>query len=140
MNNLVIEDAAIAMWRWAPEFMPHEFINKRDSGQLIICPEFMDKLHHLRRKFARPMAINSSYRTPAYNNRISKTGFKGPHTTGRAVDIRVAGDHAYALINLAFQHGFTGIGINQKGSWDGRFVHLDDLTYPEHPRPRVWSY
>jgi len=35
--------------------------------------------------------------------------------------------------------GFTGIGINQKGT--GRFLHLDLLpNLLLHPRPTVWSY
>jgi hypothetical protein len=43
---------------------------------------------------------------------------------------------AYRLAKLAFDHGFTGIGINQKGG--GRFIHVDDLA--DAPRPTIWSY
>jgi len=37
---------------------------------------------------------------------------------------------------LALELGFTGIGVQQKGT--GRFPHLDTLEEP--PRPNVWSY
>jgi len=30
---------------------------------------------------------------------------------------------------------FNGIGINQKGDWDQRFIHLDDRA-----TPAMWSY
>jgi hypothetical protein len=33
---------------------------------------------------------------------------------------------------------FTGIGLKQHG--EGRFIHLDDLHLPAHPRPIVWTY
>jgi zinc D-Ala-D-Ala carboxypeptidase len=39
-------------------------------------------------------------------------------------------------LRLAFKLGFTGIGVQQKGS--GRFIHLD--TMEGGTRPTVWSY
>jgi zinc D-Ala-D-Ala carboxypeptidase len=36
---------------------------------------------------------------------------------------------------MALEAGFTGIGVQQKGT--GRFLHLDTL---ENLRPTVWSY
>jgi zinc D-Ala-D-Ala carboxypeptidase len=50
--------------------------------------------------------------------------------------VAVDGQQAHKLLKLAFELGFTGIGVNQKTS--GRFIHLDTLT--EAPRPNVWSY
>ena len=97
---------------------------------------FMDRLQAIRDEAKFPLVVTSGYRSPEYNSKISSTGTTGPHTTGRAVDILIRGDHAYRLTELAFAHGMTGIGIAQKGKT--RFIHLDDLTKPG-PRPRIWS-
>jgi hypothetical protein len=136
--SYLLDDAALAEWRW-PNFTPAEFAC-RGSGKLLIVPAFMDRLQRLRNTFAKPMPITSGYRSPEHNRAVSSTGYNGPHTTGRAVDIRIAGEAADKLFDLAKPHGFTGRGIRQHGDWSGRFLHLDDLTAPEHPRPRIWSY
>ena len=124
-------------WRWGPEFSPSKFSCK--DGSILVVPEFMDRLLALRRELNKPMVITSGYRTPAYNAQISSTGENGPHTTGRAVDIQASGAHAFNIIALAKKHGFTGIGLNQKGPHAQRFVHLDDLG-DGFPRPWTWTY
>lgn len=101
-------------------------------------PQFMDKLDYLRGICGFPFVVTSAFRCPTHNNKVSLTGFSGPHTTGRAIDISVSHEKAYIFLENVMKSGlFTGIGINQKGG--GRFIHLDDLTH-EYPRPRVWSY
>ena len=87
-----------------------------------------------------PFIVASGYRCPKYNNRISTTGKNGPHTTGRAIDIRVSGHNAFLLVQEAIRVDCTGIGVHQKGKRKFRFVHLDILTFPNYPRPRIWSY
>jgi len=124
-------------WRWGPEFSPSEFACK--DGSIRVVPEFMDKLLSLRRELGKPMVITSGYRTPAYNAEISSTGDRGPHTTGRAVDIAASGAKAFNIVSLAKKHGFTGIGLKQNGPHSGRFIHLDDLT-DGFPRPWTWTY
>ncbi len=124
-------------WRW-PNFRPDEFRCK-GSGRLVIVPGFMDRLQALRVAYGRPMVITSGYRSPDYNVRVSSTGPGGPHTTGRAVDVAVRGADALELLQLALSHGFTGIGVQQKGQ--DRFIHLDDLdARTDRPRPWIWSY
>lgn len=129
-----------ALWRWA-NFRPDEFRCK-GSGQLFIVPAFMDKLQTLREVAGFPFHINSGYRSPKHNKKVSPaTGLTGPHTTGRAVDIAAYGGQARTLLNFALQSGFTGIGVKQNGPRKGRFIHLDDLHEPDHaPRPWLWSY
>jgi hypothetical protein len=53
-----------------------------------------------------------------------------------AADIGVDGKAAHEVLTLAMQLGFTGIGVQQKGT--GRFIHVDTVQTP--PRPNVWSY
>lgn len=95
----------------------------------------MDRLQRLRTAYNRPMRITSGYRCALHPIEIKKE-VPGAHTSGCAADIAVDGNDAYELLRLAFQMGFTGIGVQQKGS--GRFIHLDVLKNP--PRPNVWSY
>ncbi len=98
----------------------------------------MARLERLRQAFGKPMRLSSAYRCPDYNARVSHTGLTGPHTTGRAVDVLISGEEAYRLVQLALEYGFTGIGIAQRGPYERRFIHLDDLE--GDLRPRVWSY
>jgi zinc D-Ala-D-Ala carboxypeptidase len=77
-------------------------------------PEFMAKLQTVEAKKASP----------------------GAHASGLACDIGVQGEEAHRLLALALEAGFTGIGVQQKGS--GRFLHLDTLE--GRFTPTVWSY
>jgi len=120
-------------WRW-PNFTPSEFACSC-CGIVYVSESFMDRLQSVRTRSSLPMPISSGYRCSSYNSSISSTGDSGPHTTGKAADIAVSHESAFVVLDLALDEGFTGIGVNQKGS--GRFIHLDTL---EENRPRVWSY
>lgn len=126
--------------RW-PNFSAGEFAC-RGTGLAMMHPEFMDRLQALRTEFAAPMRITSGYRSPVYNALVSKTGASGPHTTGRAADVAVSGGSALRLVQLALKHGFTGIGVAQKGVRASRYIHLDDLRETDGfpARPNIWSY
>jgi len=132
------QDVTLDGWPWK-NFSPYE-LRQRQDGNVTVYVPFLHKLSNLRKVYGKPMFITSYYRSPAYNAQISATkSLIGPHTTGRAVDIRVGRKNAYELTKLAMNQGFTGIGWDQKGG--GRYVHLDDLSNgPGQPRPTVWSY
>ena len=100
--------------------------------------EFLDRLQEVRDKFGKAMHLSSAYRCPVWNDQVSMTGRKGPHTTGRACDVLVSGKEALRLISIALDCGMQGIGVKQHGEYAGRFVHLDDLD--EGVRPHIWSY
>jgi uncharacterized protein YcbK (DUF882 family) len=122
---------------YEPYFRESEFRCKH-SGKCEMDKEFMDKLLALRLAFAEPMTITSGYRDKTHPIEAKKAT-TGAHTTGKACDIAVQGKDAYRLLKLALAQGFTGIGIQQKGS--GRFIHLDTCAdSPSMPRPAVWSY
>ena len=127
-------------WVW-PNFTPMEMAC-RGSGKLWVSVRFMNKIQSLRAVFGRAMPVSSGYRSPIHNAAVSSTGTDGPHTTGHAADFALAGDDAFRVLELAIKagHMFTGIGVKQKGPWSGRFLHLDDLSHGDHPRPRLWSY
>lgn len=123
--------------KYAPFFTEQEFKCKH-TGKCDMNEGFMDKLLALRKAYNKPMTISSGYRDGTHPVEINKL-VKGAHTTGNACDIAVSGADAYRIIQLATDLGFTGIGVQQKGS--GRFIHLDDLpNSTSFPRPTVWSY
>lgn len=102
--------------------------------------EFMDRLIKLRKTIDTPLPVTSSYRDRDHNARVGGAA-NSAHLTGRAVDIKIAGENAYTLVGVAIAMGFTGIGVKQKGPYGGRFIHLDDCEdCPDRPRPRIWSY
>ena len=127
------EDVSLDAWAW-PNFRPFE-LRHRFDGRVYIVKSFLDKIQELRNRVGFGLEVNSYYRSPDYDTAI---GGAGTHPTGRAIDFRVAGTKAWHLQHKAAEMGFTGIGINQKGPWDKRFIHLDDLTTGN--RPRIWSY
>jgi uncharacterized protein YcbK (DUF882 family) len=102
--------------------------------------EFVQALERIRVAYGNSMFVTSGYRCPKYNGLVSSTGQNGPHTTGKAADIHVYGVSAYKLLQYALiEPAITGIGINQRGPYSGRFIHLDAIDDTEI-RPRVWSY
>jgi len=131
-------------WDMIRHFKPAEFACR--CGECGSTGDEMDMnfifaLDDLRERLGFPLVVTSGYRCPAYNNRIASTGHDGPHTTGRAVDFGISGENAFRVVTQASLGGWMrGIGINQKGPYEKRFIHLDDLEGPDHPRPRIWSY
>ncbi|MDF3821707.1 D-Ala-D-Ala carboxypeptidase family metallohydrolase [Leptospira sp. 96542] len=123
--------------KYAPYFSEKEFRCKH-TGLCFMNEEFMDKLLALRLEYGSAMTITSGYRDTSHPAEAGKSE-SGAHTTGRACDVAVSHGEAWRLMGLSFKHGFTGVGVQQKG--DGRFVHLDDIqASPTQPRPTVWSY
>ena len=108
------------------------------TGDCKMDARFMYRIQDLRTAYGQPMKITSGYRAPTHPIEARKSK-PGTHTTGRAADIAVSRNDAYKLLTLAIGMGFTGIGIQQKGS--GRFIHLDDLgSESGWLRPTIWSY
>ena len=126
----------------SPYFSQDEMRCQCGCGADGMHSEFMDKLTSLRADWGQPMTVTSGYRCTAHPieaKKIASGRNPGAHASGRAVDIAVQGADAYALLCAALGHGFSGIGIQQKGS--ARFIHLDDLTTDDgFPRPTIWSY
>lgn len=114
------------------------------SGKAMMDRPFVMKLDELRRRYGKPLLVNSGFRFPEWNEKVSSTGKTGPHTTGKAVDLRAHGRDAHMLVQIAMELGFTGIGLQQASRIPHarRFVHLDTLTAVETKgiRPWIWSY
>ena len=121
-------------------YFTEEELACKGTDECDMHPEFMEKLIAVREDYNQPMIITSGYRHLAYNDTIG--GAKNsPHLYGRAVDVKVAGGDALRLIGAALRHGMRGIGVKQRGDYNGRFIHLDDMPQSDdHPRPWIWSY
>lgn len=127
-----------ADWTKYPNFSKSEFDCKH-TGKNEMQHEFMSKLQELRTAYGKPMKVTSGYRDFTHPIEARKPNRNGAHPTGLAADIAVERSDAYRLLKLALELGFTGIGIQQKGS--GRFIHLDMIEdNPVQPRPTIWSY
>lgn len=125
-------------WSAYPNFKAAEF-DCQASGENDMQTAFMDKLQALRIEYGKPMRITSGYRHPQKHPIERAKEIPGVHAFGRAADIAVSGADALKLVSLAVKHGFTGIGIQQKGA--SRFIHLDDMPQNSgFPRPTIWSY
>ena len=108
------------------------------TGTMNLDEDFLIALQELRDAYGKPMKITSGFRDVTHPIEAKKKS-PGAHTTGKAADIAVSREDAFHLLSLALSKGFTGIGVQQKGS--GRFIHLDTLENTgERPRPTVWSY
>jgi len=118
-------------WSAYPNFDEREF-RCRHCGRQEMKPEFMAKLQALRTAYGKPMNISSGYRCADHPIEKAKPS-PGMHATGRAADIAVQGAEAVRVLQLALEHGFTGIGVQQKGT--GRFIHVD-----LREQPTIWSY
>ena len=125
-------------WTKVMYFNPGEFAC-RCCGISAMDFNFIQMLDKIRHEYGKPMRISSGYRCPAHNASVSSTGTSGPHTTGLASDVAIAGHDAYAILNLAVMMGATGIGVAQKGNWNSRFIHIDVLPIGDK-RPWIWSY
>ena len=128
-------DGKIMDWSKYPNFNKAEFDCKH-SGKNDMKPEFMSKLQALRAEYGKPMRISSGYRDVTHPIEKVKAA-PGEHTFGMACDVAVEGADAYRIIQLGIKHGFTRIGVQQKGA--GRFIHLG-LAAGRFPAPMVWSY
>ena len=122
-------------WGKYPNFKAAEF-KCTHCGADGVKPELLDKIQALRTAYGKPMKVTSGYRCPQHPIEAKKST-PGAHALGLACDIGVEGGEAYSVLKLAFAAGFTGIGVQQKGS--GRFIHLD-IRNGELPGPTVWSY
>jgi zinc D-Ala-D-Ala carboxypeptidase len=122
-------------WGKYPNFTAKEMACQH-CGADGIKPELMDKLQALRVKYGKAMRITSGYRCPQHPIEAKKSA-PGAHALGIACDVGVEGAEAHKVLQLAFELGFTGIGVQQKGT--GRFIHLD-VRAGQLPGPTVWSY
>jgi zinc D-Ala-D-Ala carboxypeptidase len=119
----------VSDWSKYPNFSASEFRCK-ETGEIEMQANFLEKLQTLRYIYGRPMRITSGYRSPRHGIEAAKQS-PGYHSRGMAADIAVTGRDAHDLVFIAMRNGFNGIGIAKT------FVHLD--TRP-HDQRTIWTY
>jgi len=123
---------------WESPYFTSEEMACSHTGLEKMDAQFMDMLTELRVAYAKPLRVTSAYRDVTHPIEARKSK-GGAHTTGRAVDLAVDRADAHEVLRLALEIGFTGIGVQQKGT--GRFIHLDNLESESgFVRPTIWSY
>lgn len=122
-------------WGSYPNFSAKEFLCTH-CGSEGVQEALLVKLQAMRTEYGKPMKITSGYRCLQHPIEAKKTS-PGAHALGIAADIGVEGAEAHAVLALAMRHGFTGVGVQQKGT--GRFIHVD-IRSGQLPTPAIWSY
>lgn len=96
--------------------------------------ELMDEIQEMREDLNFSFPVTSAYRCKEHPIEAKKDKF-GMHNLA-AIDINVHGSNAVLLVEEALRRGFTGIGVNQHGPYNQRFIHLDMRDGPRV----IWSY
>ncbi len=105
-------------WHW-PNFSPAE-IACRGTGKLLVNEDALNRLQELRVTLAKPLIVNSAYRSPEHNKTVG--GAKASkHLEGTAFDISMANHDPAAFIAAARKAGFKGIGTYPRSN----FIHID---------------
>jgi uncharacterized protein YcbK (DUF882 family) len=112
------------------KYFKYEDFDCQETGENRMDENFIHKLDELREACGFPFIITSGYRSPSHSLETRKKK-AGQHTKGVAADIRITnGIDRFKIARLAFELGFTGIGIAKT------FVHVD----MRRTEPMMWSY
>jgi len=96
-------------------------------NRVMLSPDILTRINHLRNIINRPIYINSGYRCKEENQRVG--GVPGSyHLLGMAVDIHVKNILLTDLLIYAQGIGFNGIGFYENKS----FLHLDIRPGPKY--------
>lgn len=122
-----------AQWNTYPNFAKHEFDCKH-TGQNEMQHEFMVILQAIRSEYGKPMRVTSGYRHPTHPIEARKLHSEGEHTSGRCADVACAtSQDRFRLLELAYKHGITRIGIA------ATFLHLG-IGSGRLPNYVAWDY
>jgi uncharacterized protein YcbK (DUF882 family) len=115
---------------------PERFHHEVTLGMLQQALRVAEALEELRKQEGPPIVPTSWLRVPSHNDKASKSGRDGPHTTGNAVDFTFVGKDNVAIYNRLAKTWKGGHALKVKG---GRvsFIHLDMVRWG---KPRTWQY
>ena len=98
--------------------------------RVMLSPDLLTRLNHLRMVINKPIYINSGFRCKEENEMVG--GVQGSyHLKGMAVDIHVKDYLLFDLLLYAQELDFNGIGFYEKEN----FLHLDVRT----DEKRIWK-
>ncbi len=101
-------------------FCVNEFACHDGSDKVLVDTNLVAVLQKIRDRFAKPLNINSAYRTPSYNRKIGGVS-NSQHTLGTAADIAIEGVTPLDIAVFAecLMPSGGGIGLYKN------FVHID---------------
>lgn len=114
-------------------FKLEEFDSPDEPGSgFNMSEELLSMLDIARKKFGKPIKINSGYRTIAHNKKVGGKP-SSSHLKGLAADISCkTSNDRFKLINVLIETGFNRIGVA------GTFIHVD---IDKNKTPNVmWVY
>lgn len=114
-------------------FTMEELTCQCGCGKMKMDDGYMRALVSIRRELGFGLPVTSGYRCENHPIEAKKSK-PGSHFTGKATDVGVYDEQAVRFVESALRHGMTGFGVNQKGDFNKRFIHTDQL------RKRMWSY
>jgi len=116
-------------------FSDEELTCQCGCGRMEMDAQFMRKVVNARIALDFPFVVTSAYRCPEHNNTVSKSGYNGPHTLGRALDIRANSRAKNLVLRYFINEGLTRFGVARS------FIHFDDLTEQDLFDENVlWTY
>jgi zinc D-Ala-D-Ala carboxypeptidase len=126
----------ITKWKYFDPATDSKMTCSCGCGRMDLKDSFMQKMVRIREKVGVALFVTSGSRCPDHNNKVSSTGYWGPHTTGRAIDVAAASSRIrFLLIKAALEEGITRIGIGKT------FLHFDDLTKADgFDEDVIWHY
>src|SRR5690606_25813575 len=104
--------------RLSEHFTLVEFASKDGADEVLVHPALVALLERIRAEVARPVTINSGYRTRSHNARVGGAT-ESRHVYGQAADIAVRGLPAAAVYQVA--KALNPGGLGRYHSW----VHVD---------------
>lgn len=124
--------------RYTKNFTVEEMASKDGQDKdARMCPDFMEKLQALREDFQGIMRVTSAIRSKEHNLAVGGSAVsKHLSRPCIAADIDTKNWPAskkYKFLKLAFEHGFTGIGVAKT------FIHLDTRKQGRLS-PSLWTY
>lgn len=122
------------MEKWK-NFSLDEFKCQCGCNNVQMHVAMLDLLQIARERIGK-IVINSAYRCPTYNSKVSSTGETGPHTTGKAVDLHISDSQDLKLFITFFAPRVYGLGVAKT------FLHIDLLEKADGfpMRPNAWTY
>ena len=123
------------MWKYFDPAVDTKLTCSCGCGRMEMNDSFMKKLDLIREEAGFGFRVTSGYRCPTHNSNVSSTGERGPHTTGRAVDIAApSSTMRLQILEAAQKQGLRRFGIAKT------FIHLDDLKQSDGFPEGIWTY
>lgn len=114
----------------APNFVVEEFMAAWKGRWGVLQPHTVEKVQAVRDDVGAPVAVNSGYRSPAYNAGVGGVAYSR-HQYGDAADLDVEGISADDLADVCEAHGADYVATYETGHThcDWRDAPLDPAFY-----------